>query len=369
MRYAIFIIIFGTISLMFPEVPPDSPTDGSGTYITWDCFSSSGSESHARISRDGDAVAFVRHTIDGGNDPAYILEGTDTVAWVRHGERYIDYDVRKPFSWMDSLDTISYSPQWMVYWGGIDTTYEDGEGWGLRGYTVQYAIGSPDSTWHDWFTNVGFTMALFGPSSPVVVQDSTRYYFRVRTEDRNTNIEDEHYYDQWVEYIQPNLSFSVKNLEGGNDWTVDETLGIGEDSVVAPTYQNVFIVKNLSILDSIDIALRSFPYAFPLYMNWTLSDYPDTNQFSLRAIFNDDATPPTIAEFNSPDNIVRDTFIVANDARFGPRGFHIQPVWMDSLSRTDNLWLEMQLPPWSYAYGETTAVQLILQLKAISVTP
>ncbi len=354
---------------VFAEVPPNSPTDGAGTYITWDCFSSSGSERHARITRNDTVFAFVRHTIDGGGAPVFAMSGTDTICWVRRGERYIDYDVRKPFSWIDPLDTISYSPQWLVYWGGIDTTLEDGEGWGLRGYTVQYAIGSPDSTWYNWFTNVGFTMAIFGPSSPVVVQDSVKYYFRVRTEDRNTNIEDEHYYDQWVQYFQPNLSFSVNNLEGGNDWTVDETLGIAEDSVVAPTYQDVFIIKNLSILDSIDMAIRSFPYAIPLYMNWTLADEPDTNIFALRAIFNDNGTPPTIADFNSDNNIVRDTFITADAVRFGPKGYHILPVWMDSLSRTDNLWLEMQLPPWSFAYGETTAVQLILQLKAISVTP
>ena len=369
MKMRAILILFG-VTVVLCQVPPDAPTDGAGTFITWDGFSSGGTALLASAFRADTVKARFAHTIDGGSvTPMFGLSGGDTIGWVRSGFRSIDYDVRKPHSWTDSLDTISYSPQWIVSWGGIDTTHEDGEGWGLRGYTVQYAIGSPDSTWYNWFTFVNFTAAMFGPSSPVVVQDSVRYYFRVVTEDLNTNAEDVRYYDQWVQYIAPNLSFSVRNLEGGKDWTIEETLEVGVDSIAAPTSQDVFIIKNLSILDSIDMAFRSYNVMMPLDIGWQLEDYPDTNKFAVRAIFNDNDFPPSDAEFASPNNIVRDTFIVANDTIFGPRGYHIRPVWTDSLSRTDNLWLQLQLPTWSYAYGGTTSVQLILQLKAILVTP
>ncbi len=364
------LVLLGAMATAFCQVPPGAPTDGAGHYITWDAFTSSGTDFLASVWRGDSVVARVAHSIDGGSTtPSFGTSATETLAVVRHGYRFIDFDVRKPYSYIDSLDTISYAPQWLVSWGGMDTTYEDGEGWGLRGFTVEYAVGSPESTWFTWFSNVNFTEAMFGPSSPVVVQDSTKYYFRVRAEDLNTNAEDEHYYDQWVLYIAPSLRFSVQNLEGGKDWTVRDTLAIGEDSLASPTAQDVFIVKNLSILDSIDMALRSYSVALPMRLGWELADYPDTNKFALRAIFNDDPTPPSPSDFAATTNIVRDTFIVANDSIFGPGGYHIKPVWADSLSRTDNLWLQFQLPTWSYTYGETTDVQLILQLKAIPVTP
>jgi len=371
LKPAVHIIVLSAIALAglaLAQVPIDVPTDGAGHYIVWDAFTSSGNEDMLALI-DGDSiVGWLSHTVDGSApEPMYGID-TDTFAVIRHGERMIHFDVRPPHSWIDSLDTISFSPIWLVSWGAMDTTHRDGEGWGLKGYWVQYTIDSVTGIWYDWFINSDQTDAYFGPTSPVEVEDGHRYYFRVRSEDLNTNVEGFRTFDRYVLYQEPSLRFSVKNLRDDVDWTVTDTYTIGEDNIVSPTSDDVFIIKNLSIIDSINIAVKAFPYAIPEYFNWELADYPDTVKFALRAIFNDDGSPPTEAQFSDPDNIIRDTFIVADENMFGPRGFGIAPVWTDSLSRTDNLWLELMIPTWSYVFGDTTDIQMILQLRAIPVT-
>jgi len=278
------------------------------------------------------------------------------------------FDLYPPISVMDSLDTISYSPVWVVSWHGADTNYHSGEGWGLRGFTIQWTTDSTTGIWHNWFTLTDREEAYFGPVAPVVVEDEHTYFFRVFAEDLNINVENYDEFDQYVFYKEPNLGFSIKNLEDGNDWSVPDTFDIGIDTIISPRQEDVLIVKNLSIIDSIDIGVRALGMALPNYLNWRLRDYPDTCVFSLRTIFNNSATPPSLAEFADPNNIVRDTFIVADETRFGPYGYGIAPVWMDSLSRTDNIWLELMLPRWTYVFGETSNVQIIMQFKARPVT-
>ena len=355
------------VLLVHAQVPPGSPTDGSGTYIIWEGFSSPGTEKEFRLMKEGDIVGYMRNTVDGEFlTPVYGLSGSDTIAWVRGSERYIDYDVRIPHSWIEPMDTISYTPYWIISWAGMDTTHEDGEGWGIAGYTVEYSIGSPEGPWHTWFSDVDFTSAMFGPDEPVAVQESTKYYFRVKSHDYNTNYESEHFYDVWVEYLKPKLAFSVRNLEDSTDWTVEETLEIGVDSIVHPRPDDVFIVKNRSVSYAIDIGVKAVRYAIPLNLNWELRDYPSTNRFGLRAIFNDNPTPPSHSAFMNPDNIVRDTFIIANDSLYGPGGYNLQPLSdPDSLRRTDNLWIEVLLPTWSTDYGDTSNVLFIMEFKAV----
>ncbi|GEM_PF-1279095 len=369
MRILVYVVFAAVWPLvLFAQVPPGAPTDGSGTYIIWDGFSSPGTEKEFRLSKEGDIVGYMRNTVDGEfATPVVGVSGSDTVAWIRGSERYIDYDVRKPFSRIDSLDTVSYAPFWLVTWGGMDTTHEDGEGWGIAGYTVEYSIGSPDGPWRTWFSDVDFTTAMFGPEEPVAVQESVKYYFRVKCYDYNTNYEDGHpTYDQWTQYLQPKLAFSVRNLEDSTDWTVRDTFQIGVDTVIHPHNSDVFIVKNRSIYYPIDIGVKGVKYAIPTRLDWELEDYPRMNKFGLRAVFNDNPYPPSHAYFMNPNNIVRDTFIVANDSIYGPGGYDIQPVTdPDSLRRTENLWLEVLLPTWSTTYGETTDVLFIMQFKAV----
>jgi len=101
------------------------------------------------------------------------------------------HDWRNPYSWITGVvatsDTVRVD-SFLVEWSGIDTTREDGVGWGLRNYTVQYST-NPTSGWTTWFTTTTLTSAWFGTSAglPIPTEPSHWYYFRVQACDYATN--------------------------------------------------------------------------------------------------------------------------------------------------------------------------------------
>ncbi len=285
------------------------------------------------------------------------------------GYRYVDLDLRKPFSSIDSTDTISHSPSFVISWTGEDTTVEDGEGWGIRYYDVDYAVNNP-SAWNSWFTGVTFTSAVFGPSSPVSVQPDSIYYFRVKAYDLATNVEDDHStYDQKVAYKPITLAYRVYNPYSDTAiWAPSDTYDVG--NTVSMENSDVLIVKNLST-DSIELALDAYSSAIDTSTGqpyWSLDDNPGKDQFALRAHFSDDATPPTT--YTSSD-AVRDTFLWAKDGWFGgPTHGYLAPndgiPAHDSTQYTENLWMQVILPTSITQHGDTVVYKFMVNLKGMS---
>ncbi|MCK5584017.1 MAG: fibronectin type III domain-containing protein, partial [Elusimicrobiales bacterium] len=80
---------------------------------------------------------------------------------------------------LSQYQTNSFS----VSWSGSDIG--DAE---ISSYTVQYKAESGD--WTNWLTNTVLTESVFGPSSPITLQDQTTYYFRCLAKDNAGNIEE-----------------------------------------------------------------------------------------------------------------------------------------------------------------------------------
>jgi len=286
------------------------------------------------------------------------------------GYRFVDLDLRAPISRIDSMDTVVHAPSFVVSWSGEDTTTEDGEGWGIRYYDVDYAVN--DSTaWHSWFTHVTFTSAVFGPTSPVEVKPDSIYYFRVKAYDLATNEEAEHpNYDQKVVYKQIYLSFRVYNP--GTDtaiWAPSDTFDPGE--TVTMDSASVLYVENTST-DSIILGVSAMPTAMDTSTwqpYWDLERFPNKDVFALRARFDDDFHPP--AAFNLSD-AVDDTFKMASDGYFGgPDHGCLAPhdAFHDSTQYREHLWLQVLLPTSVTQHGDTTVYQFIVKLKGQSATP
>lgn len=101
------------------------------------------------------------------------------------GFRKIDLDLRYPYSWFTMM--IEYAPDtsFEMRWAAVDTTIEDGQGWGVWNYDVQYKIGA--GTWTDWLVDTEDTMATFGSETPVDVEPGQVYHFRLRAQDKARN--------------------------------------------------------------------------------------------------------------------------------------------------------------------------------------
>ncbi|RKZ30828.1 hypothetical protein DRQ33_07585 [bacterium] len=303
----------------------------------------------------------------GTTSDTFLTDGSSLILYP--GYRYVELDLRKPISRIDSTDTITHSPSFLISWSGEDTTTEDGEGWGIRYYDVEYAV--EDSTaWNTWFTGVTFTSAMFGPTSPVTVKQDSTYYFRVRAYDLATNEEDTHStYDQWVIYKPIVLSFRVYNPTSDTAiWAVSDTFDPGE--TVTMTSGDVLLVENTS-LDSIELALSGTNFAIDTTTGqpyWELTEDPGNDQFSLRGHFDDEATPPVT--FTSSDAII-DSWRYAKDGWFGgPSHGWLAPNDGSHTAEqySDNLWLQVLLPTSVTQHGDTIVYQFMVNVKGMSIT-
>jgi hypothetical protein len=152
----------------------------AGSGVSKMCFSSNGSswstwESYATsktwtvTSGDGTKTVYVRYQDNVGNiSPSY----NDTIT----------LDTTAPSSSASSPASTSV-PSFNVTWSGTDGLS------GIATYDVQYRVGS-SGTWTTWLPGTSGTSAVFGPTSPVVIENGETYYFRVRARDNAGNLED-----------------------------------------------------------------------------------------------------------------------------------------------------------------------------------
>jgi hypothetical protein len=151
----------------------------AGSGVSEMCFSNNGSswstwESYATsktwtvTSGDGTKTVYVRYQDNVGNiSPSY----NDTIT----------LDTTAPSSSASSPASTSV-PSFNVTWSGTDGLS------GIATYDVQYRVGS-SGTWTTWLPGTSGTSAVFGPTSPVVVENGETYYFRVRARDNAGNLE------------------------------------------------------------------------------------------------------------------------------------------------------------------------------------
>jgi len=289
---------------------------------------------------------------------------TDGVNYVLYpGYRYVELDLRNPTSWIDSTDTISHSPSFVISWGGTDTTIEDGEGWGIRFYDVEYSLFT-GTVWVPWFTGVTFTDAIFGPTSPVTVEAGSTYFFRVKAYDYATNVETDHApFDQKITYQPAAVSFMVYNPTSGQPIWEADTFDPGQ--TVSMQSEDVLVVKN-TCDDTLILALRGFPVAYDTSAHlpfWSLSDLSGPDTFAIRAEFDDNTTPPIT--FGATD-AVRDSFILTDGGWYGgpTHGRLLSYSSGDSAAFAENLWMQVRLPTSVTVHGDTTVYQFTVQLKA-----
>jgi len=104
---------------------------------------------------------------------------------VHPGFRKIDLDWRPSFTQLLGtvvlVDTITYDSV-VVQWTGQDTTTEEGDGWGIWMYDVQYRE-EPTGIWTDWLDSTFSTTATM-----TGLTNGHWYYYRVRAHDLATNI-------------------------------------------------------------------------------------------------------------------------------------------------------------------------------------
>lgn len=105
------------------------------------------------------------------------------------GFRKVDLDWRPPYTQLlgdvSTRDTITVDSIF-VQWIGQDTTIEEGDGWGIWVYDVQYKEGT-GGVWTDWYTATADTENWF-TNGGAYMSDTTWYYFRVRAHDLATNV-------------------------------------------------------------------------------------------------------------------------------------------------------------------------------------
>ncbi len=272
------------------------------------------------------------------------------------GFRFIDLDLRAPFAGSDVPDSISAGATFYVEWSGVDTTTEDGPGWGMWVYDVQWSKESDPGNWHDWHTQTYLTNDLFGPFEPDTVKMDTTYYFRVRGYDLAQNVGD------WgeqsgVTYQPPSVTYTVTGADGDSIWVTD-TLEVDDWTTISTS--DYFTIENNGP-NQIDMGIYAFNTT-----NWQLADEPGRNRYSLHAIFNDATVAPddtlwsdsTVVK-SGPDNIA-----YATPNRFGTGGWKIWPYWASGTFRRENLWLHLRAPTFVTRYGGYENEMVLIKLEA-----
>lgn len=336
------------------------PHDPSGTYfLRWGAVTNGGTDSDVRMAPG-------YYLTDNLGSASYVadsfLSGGTYIN--RPGYRKIEWDEREPITSVNDLgaDTISSTPTFVIAWGGADTTIEDGIGWGILYYDVQFmrnAIGS----WEDWYTHSTLTSDVFGPFSPDTVFEDTTYYFRCRAYDKAGNVEDWPATAQaYARYEAQILQWVVVNYDGGSDWRIADSVGLS--TTTSADSADVFIVKNNGST-TIDIGIKGNPAT-----GWDLESTPGIDDYTLKARFNDNNTPPVV--FEATDVIFdEDTFTWATASRYGIGGFGIEGSGAtpapDSSAYTENLWLQLLTPTDVTAWVDSQII--IINLKARTSTP
>ncbi len=291
------------------------------------------------------------------------------------GYRYVDLDLRAPISAIDSTDTVTASPFFVISWTGNDTTTEDGEGWGMRYYDVQYTRDTL-AGWTDWLIGTTDRWALFGPTSPTTVSDNDIFFFRVKAYDLATNTENYPVrWEQRVAYRPASVGFTVNRYHATDVlppiWHKDGIYDVGE--TVNMTADERMVVKNNPGSPQTRLALKVLPFATDSLTHepyWAVEALPNTDVFAMRALFNDLTTPPAAFGANTA---VLDSFIFT-DAGTGYYGGPTQGLMLandgSSLPEDiqENLWLQLRFPSRITQHGDTVVYQFVMQVKGRVVT-
>jgi len=148
--------------------------------LQWKVIESGGSE--------GDDISSANYRMSSsiGQPTGIGLDPSAATSYILYpGFRKIDLDLRYPYSWFVFGVTYASDTSWEISWSGVDTTIEDGVGWGVWSYDVQYSVGG--GPWENWLIDTEDTSAVFGPEIPVDVALGEVYRFRLRAEDKARN--------------------------------------------------------------------------------------------------------------------------------------------------------------------------------------
>ncbi len=352
MKYKLSFILFFFAAVAFCDWPT------GGTYqLRWGAHTNGGTEADMRTSSSykvSDNVGQSSHTAD-----SFLADGVSYIN--RPGYRKVEWDERKPITSINDLgeDSISSAPNFPLSWGGADTTIEDGYGWGIHKYDVQYQINS--GGWQDWHIGTFLTSDIFGPHLPTTVYEDSLYCFRCRARDLVGNLED------WppgpeacVRYVERVLEWIVVNYADSNDWTVGYPVGLNQ--TVTADSENVFIVKNYGTV-TIDIGAKGYPAT-----GWDLERIQGSDAYALKARFNDDVYPPVFFVFN--DALYDTGFVYATPMLLGTGGFGIKGLGEvptpDSTEYTENLWLQLKTPTGVSVEYTTNVIRIDLKARPTS---
>ncbi len=355
-RIMFFTILVGVLAI---SAIADWPS-GGGYELRWGAITNGGSEGDMRMSTGGFRLSDNLGNASFFTD-SFLTDGTSYIN--RPGFRKVDWDERYPLTSVNDLgsDTVSSAPNFPISWGGADTTTEDGIGWGVRFYDIQYRINS--GSWEDWHIQTVLTSDVFGPTVPETVHEDSTYYFRCRAYDLPGNVEPwptTPDYQAWARYEEQVLEWVVVNQADSNDWTIEETLSYGYTATMESG--DLFIVKNNGDVD-IDMGIKGYPAT-----GWDLEQSAGVDRYALRGYFDDEAIPPTV--FTLSDAVYDSGFTWASgrgtdpDTLFGPGGWEIQESTADSVFRTENLWLQLHLPTDVSSWTPTQIIRLDLKAKA-----
>ncbi|MFP4458992.1 MAG: hypothetical protein ACLFSQ_05340 [Candidatus Zixiibacteriota bacterium] len=363
-KYILPVLILGVFCLM---AQPPSTADYT---LTFSSFSNGGAENpDPRTSS-----RFILSDIIGRGSSAAdeVLSGSTYNLY--GGFRNVDLDLREPFAWLEADGYEASSQIFHITWTAADTTIEDGEGWGIWKYDVQYSKKLDPGTWFDWQMGTELTFAEFGPDDPVEVKEDSVYYFRVRAYDLVGNVFDWSDpfavgIDDSAMYQPPTVEYTVQQPTPGGDsddstWSpvtdggLVDTLEI--DETVEMRGDEYFVIDNNSSTDAIDIGLYSFN-ATP----WELADSSGLDAFSLRALMNDDVTAPLSADYQPSQNIIpkgSDNVVFGAADTFGTGGYNLGTE--GSGTDTEHLWLQLQAPKTVSRYGSYDDVRVNIRVEA-----
>ncbi len=141
-------------------------SNNGSTWSAWEAYGTS--KAWTLTSGDGAKTVYVQYSDNAGNVSASY---SDTII----------LDTVAPTSSATSPITTS-ALSFSVTWSGSDSLS------GVASYDVQYRVGS-GGTWTDWLASTMATSAIFGPTTPVTVQDRQTCYFQVRARDNAGNVE------------------------------------------------------------------------------------------------------------------------------------------------------------------------------------
>ena len=195
---------------------------------------------------------------------------TSTSYLVHPGFRKVDLDWRPPFTQLLGTvvlqDTITTDTV-LVQWTGQDTTTEDGPGWGIWVYDVQYKADT-SASWTDWYTSTTDTYATL-----TGLANGHWYYFRVRAHDLATNVADWDTIEAIVAIDSIYVNTAVYTLELH---TTDELCSLWVDGVAysAPyigTYSGGAAV-HVDVADSVNFG----DTIVAVFSHWAIAGVTDT---------------------------------------------------------------------------------------------